>query len=63
MKLKQISEGHWTLAPGKYQNSLLDTVPKAEDTGEGKAKRHGPLLHPSDRERFMKWGHDETQAD
>lgn len=59
MKLRQILEGHWTLAPGDYPNSVLSTIPVAKDTKEGKPKRHSPLLHPTDRERFIKWGHDD----
>jgi acid phosphatase (class A) len=46
MKITNISEGHWEIAPEKYPNSIL---PK-----ERKAKRHGILAHPEDRERFMK---------
>jgi hypothetical protein len=63
MKLRQISEGHWTSAPGEYPNSTLDSIPVAK---EGKPKRHSPLIHPDDRERFIKWGHHGTaqvQAD
>ncbi len=56
MKLLQIAEGHWTLPPGDYPNSLVKSIPQAKDTKEGKPKRHGPLLHPDDRERFIKWG-------
>lgn len=62
MKLRQISEGHWTLAPGSYPNSMLDTVPVAKDTKEGKPTRHSPLLHPKDRERFIKWGQEDEPA-
>jgi len=46
MKITNISEGHWEIAPENYPNSIL---PK-----ERKAKRHGILAHPEDRERFMK---------
>ncbi len=60
MKLRQISEGHWTLAPGEYSNSILNSIPVAKDTKEGKPKRHSPLLHPNDRERFIKWGHHDA---
>ena len=56
MKLKQINEGFWTLPPGDYPNSLIKSIPKAKDTKEGKPKRHSMLLHPDDRERFIKWG-------
>ncbi len=63
MKLRQISEGHWTLAPGSYPNSILDDIPVAKDTKEGKPERHSPLLHPKDRERFMRWGYDEDSKD
>jgi hypothetical protein len=56
VKLKQIIEGFWTIAPGDYPNSLIKTVLKAKDTKEGKPKRHSPLLHPNDRDRFIKWG-------
>jgi hypothetical protein len=61
MKLRQISEGFWTLAPGDYSNSLVKSIPKAKDTGEGKPRRHSPLLHPDDRDRFVRWGHEEDQ--
>ncbi len=61
MKLHQISEGFWTLAPGNYPNSMLKTIPKAKDTKEGKPQRHSMLLHPQDRERFIKWGSKEKQ--
>lgn len=63
MKLCQISEGHWTLAPGHYPNSMLDAVPVARDTKEGKPTRHSPLLHPKDRDRFIKWGHEDEKAE
>lgn len=46
MKIKNISEGHWEVAPEKYPGSIL---PK-----ERKAKRHGILAYPDDRQRFMK---------
>jgi hypothetical protein len=49
MKLRQILEGHWTLAPGEYPNSMVKSIPD-------KPERHSPLLHPSDREKFIKWG-------
>lgn len=51
------------MAPGHYPNSVLDTIPVAKDTKEGKPKRHSPLLHPNDRERFIQWGHhDRTEV-
>ncbi len=46
MKINNISEGHWEIAPEEYPNSIL---PK-----ERKAKRHGILAYPDDRKRFMK---------
>lgn len=49
MKLQQIAEGFWTLAPGKYPNSLVKDIPD-------KPQRHSPLLHPSDRTKFINWG-------
>lgn len=49
MKLKFIAEGYWTLAPGKYPNSILKVTPN-------KPKRHSPLIKPSDREKFIRWG-------
>lgn len=58
MKLRSIAEGFWTLPPGKYPNSLVKSIPKADDTGEEQAQRHSPLLHPNDRERFIRWGYD-----
>lgn len=45
MKLNWICEGHWQVAPIKYPNSLAKP-------GKG---RMSPLLHPEDREKFMKW--------
>ena len=55
MKLKSIAEGHWTLAPGKYPNAIIKNIPN-------KPKRHSPLIEPSDRDKFIKWGHDKSQA-
>ena len=62
MRLCQINEGFWTLAPGNYPNSILKSIPKAKDTKEGKPKRHSPLLHPDDRDHFVKWGYEEVDA-
>ena len=49
MKLSWINENHWTLAPGKYPGSMVKDIPD-------KPKRHSFLLHPDDREKFIKWG-------
>lgn len=56
MKLKSILEcGHWDLAPGVYPNSMIKTK-------KNKPKRHSPLLHPDDRERFISWSKGESNA-
>jgi hypothetical protein len=55
MKLQQIAEGHWVLAPNCYPNSLVKSVEK--DKTKQKSERHSPLLHQDDRERFIKWGY------
>jgi hypothetical protein len=56
-----INEGFWTLAPeagqGNYPGSMVTSIPRADDTGEEGPKRHSMLLHPSDRDRFIRWGH------
>lgn len=46
MKLRDIQEGHWTIAPGRYPGSMYK--------GKKKAKRHSLLSHPDDRGRFVK---------
>ncbi len=56
MRLQQILEGFWTLPPGNYPNSIIKSIPIAKDTKEGKAKRHSSLLHPDDRDKFIRWG-------
>lgn len=50
MKLSFILEGHWDLAPGKYPGLIPSLRGKVKPS-----KRHSFLLHPDDRDRFIKW--------
>ncbi len=56
MKLKLIHEGHWKLASGV---NYLDPKMKRKKKSKFTWPDNSPLMHPEDRDRFLKWGKGE----